>query len=96
MLAVYFAMVAAVASVTGISDAEVEVAWTHQARERIIVEDSVWRCEGTSCHGRIADTPLLKQRACRAIARYAGRVTRFTSASGSLDADALARCNRDR
>ena len=89
----YLALLAAGA---GLSAAEVEVAWSHQARDRIVVEDSVWRCEGTTCRGRIGDTPLLKQRACRAIARYTGGVTRFATVTGELDADALARCNGKR
>lgn len=97
MLTIHLAMLAAVqAAGTGLSHAQAEVAWAHEARDRIVVEGSVWRCDGTSCRGSIADTPLLKHRACRAIARYAGGVTRFETATGELDAGALARCNGKR
>lgn len=76
--------------------AEVQVEWKHEPQPRVIVDQKVWRCEADRCTGALPDKPFLKLRACRAIARYAGRVTAFSTPSGALDADALARCNGER
>lgn len=89
-------LVLASASGAGWSSAEVAVEWSHGRRDKIIVGDTIWRCDGDTCRGRVVDTPLLKLRSCRAIARFAGRVTRYASASGELSADDLARCNGGR
>ena len=81
------------ASGTGWSAAEAKVEWRRGHADTIIVENSVWRCDGDTCVGRVFDTPLLRHRSCRSIARQAGGVTRFRTNSGELGPAELARCN---
>lgn len=78
------------------SAAEVRVEWKGGTRDTIIVENSAWRCDGEICRGRVIDKPLLRHRACRAIARFAGGVTRFATATTELDSQELERCNGGR
>lgn len=73
--------------------AEAEVEWRHEPRENLVVGDTLWRCDGKICRGRLVDTPLLAHRACREIARFTDRVTRFSTAGAAFDAEQLARCN---
>ena len=84
------------ASGAGWSAGEAKVEWSGFPRDTIIVEETVWKCDGDTCRGRVFDTPLLRARACRSIARYAGGVTRFATASGELAPEELARCNGKR
>jgi hypothetical protein len=76
--------------------AEAEVEWRHEPRETIIVGDSVWRCDGAVCRGRVIDSPLLAHRACRAIARFTNGVTRFSTATAAFGVAQLERCNGKR
>ena len=96
LLLMAIALPAHAAAASGWVAAEAQVEWKHDAQPRVIVEDKVWRCEGEVCTGAVVDTPLLKLRACRAIARYAGGVTSFATPSGPLGAAEIARCNGGR
>ncbi|HXH54044.1 MAG TPA: hypothetical protein VNH53_11550 [Sphingomicrobium sp.] len=88
-----FAVVAAAAGLPGDS-AVAKVEWSHRPQPAVIVDQQAWRCEGNECFGQVIDKPYLKLRACRAIARYAGKVTSFSTPSGALSDEDLARCNR--
>ena len=90
------ALPAGAAAAPGMVAAQAVVEWKHEAQPHIIVDESVWRCDGGTCTGGVVDKPLLKLRACRAIARYAGRVTSFSTASGPLGTEEIARCNGGR
>lgn len=96
MMTIFLLLTALPASGAGWSAAEAKVEWSGFARETIIVEETVWKCDGDTCRGRVFDTPLLRKRACRSIARYTGSVTRFATASGELAPEELARCNGKR
>ena len=88
----------ALASAAGAAEvaATVQVEWGVEPKRAVIVDQRAWPCTSTSCSVRVIDTPYLKARACRAIARYAGRVTSFSTPSGHLSAQELARCNGER
>lgn len=100
MKAALFLMMSTLATAAAAAPAwttgEARVEWKHDAQPRVVVEDKVWRCEGAICTGQLVDKPLLKLRACRALARYAGRVTSFSTRSGGLDEAQIARCNGER
>ena len=76
-------------------DGEARVSWAYQAKPRIVVRGTVWRCEGELCRGKLIDKPFLTMPTCRAIARRAGWVTAFSTPSAAFGADELARCNGD-
>lgn len=84
------------AAADGWTAAEAQVQWKHQPEPHVIVDENVWRCDGEVCTGKVVDKPFLKLRACRAIARYAGRVTGFSTPSGPLGSKEIARCNAER
>lgn len=74
--------------------ASATVAWSHHPQDSLVVRGKLWRCEANRCAGAIAvDDPAGRQRACRAIVLRGHRVIAFETASGPLDAAALAACN---
>ena len=58
-----------------------------------IVEDNLFRCEGTACI--IVSKPVSPGAVstCRKLARQAGEITAYGSAASPFDADKLAHCN---
>jgi len=61
--------------------------------ERLIVNDTLWRCAGTTCTGPGGGGRVGDHQACRDLARKAGAVAAYTSVRGTLSADDLTRCN---
>jgi len=57
-----------------------------------ILNGVVWNCEGTSCTGTKSGSRAVI--VCGKLASKVGPVARFADASGELDADGLARCNK--
>lgn len=51
-----------------------------------------WNCEGTTCTGSRSGSRAVI--VCGRLASKVGPVARFADASGELDADGLARCNK--
>lgn len=82
------------AAVAAEPQASATVAWRHGPRASAFVGGGLWRCAGDSCSGPLADRPAARARACRQLARYAGRVLALVTPGGAIDADGLARCNR--
>jgi hypothetical protein len=93
LLVVILGLSAANATAQARSTAEARVEWRSRAGDHIIIDAKPWRCEGERCRGTIVDTPFLKVRACRLIARHVRRVTSFSTPSGPLSDADLARCN---
>ena len=62
-----------------------------QTRE--VIGGVYWRCEGTSCVAQKGKSrPVVM---CARLAREVGQVADFQSGERKLDAEKLARCNRD-
>jgi hypothetical protein len=64
------------------------------AQARLIVGPAAWNCEGATCvaNGQPEDTAGLG--ACRDLARKVGRISSYVSDARTLDAAALAKCNK--
>lgn len=74
--------------------AEATVTWTHGAQDKIIVDETMWHCQGTTCTGQLAETGPSVARACRQVARNAGLVQSFRTPAQTLGEQELSRCNR--
>lgn len=71
-----------------------QLEWHHDARDKVILDNLLWRCAADQCFGPVPSedrTPLARQ--CRQLARY-GRVISFQTPSSALSSEALERCNR--
>jgi hypothetical protein len=71
--------VAAAPIVTG----EAEVEWHSRPHDKVIVGDTIWRCEGTLCRGQLVDSPATLIRSCLKLANQAERVVAFRTPAGS-------------
>ncbi|WP_414713356.1 CC_3452 family protein [Sphingomonas sp.] len=71
----------------------VTIEWKHGAKEKLVADDSLWRCTGSTCTGRVVDRARSRLRACRQLARAGGRIVSFETASGALSSNELAACN---
>ena len=67
--------------------------WTHGARPYVIVDETLWRCDGDRCVGPVSGSLTQAARICRLL-RRSGEVKRFVLPSGELSAEQLQRCNR--
>jgi hypothetical protein len=76
--------------------AEAVVQWQHQAQDRIIVDEAMWRCQGTTCSGQLVESGPSLARACRQVAHNAGPVQSFRTPAQTLSEQELSRCNRGR
>jgi hypothetical protein len=76
--------------------AEAVVEWKHQAQDRIIVDEAMWRCQGTTCSGQLVESGPSLARACRQVAHNAGLVQSFRTPAQMLSEQELSRCNRGR
>jgi predicted dinucleotide-binding enzyme len=90
------AMVAVPAIAAPTVTGEAVVQWKHGAQDKIIVDETVWRCQGTTCSGQLAENGHSVARACRQVARFAGLVQSFRTPAQTLDEQELSRCNRGR
>jgi hypothetical protein len=61
------------------------------AAERIITGTIVWNCDGPACRAGANQTNNV--RACRQLARQAGRITAYSVGDVAFTADQLASCN---
>jgi len=61
------------------------------AAERLITGTVVWSCEGPACRTTAEQTANV--RACRQLAREAGRITAYAVGDVAFTADQLASCN---
>lgn len=76
--------------------AEAVVAWKAQPQDQIIVGETLWNCSASRCAGKLIDHPTTRLHSCRRLSVQAGRIVEFRTPGGGLDAEQLARCNRDR
>ena len=74
--------------------AEATVQWKHGAQDSIIVGETMWRCQGTTCSGQIVENGPSLARACRQVARNGGPVQSFKTPGQALGEQELSRCNR--
>lgn len=72
---------------------EAVIQWRHDAKDKVIVGQTIWNCYGTKCRGRLVDHGPTLQRACRQLARQ-GEVQSFRTPSRSFGEQELSRCNR--
>lgn len=75
---------------------EAQLEWKAQPRDRIIVDETIWRCAGNVCRGELVDHGPTRLRSCMRLARFAKRVVSFRTPAANLDEAELARCNRGR
>ena len=93
---VFASTLAAHAAAAPMVTGEAVVQWKHRAQDKIIVDETIWRCQGTTCNGQLADNGHSVARACRQVARFAGLVQSFRTPAQSLGEQELSRCNRGR
>lgn len=62
---------------------------------RVIAQNAIWDCTGDTCVARVNHAASV--RACRQFVREAGevRIVAYGPEGGELNADEIARCNRD-
>ena len=63
------------------------------AKARVIAGGAVWNCEGTVCVATAAPDNVASTKSCKDLAKAVGTVVGYASASFSLDAENLAKCN---
>ena len=63
------------------------------AKTKIIAGGAVFVCEGAECVAATAPDRTLSVISCKALAKEVGRVTAFSGAAKTFDADELSRCN---
>jgi len=62
-------------------------------KARVIAGGAVWACEGTVCVATAAPDNVASTKSCKDLAKAVGPVVGYASASFSLDAENLAKCN---
>lgn len=60
---------------------------------RIVVNDAIWRCDGSQCVGKAEARPVMIRRACKTLASEVGALSALTIGTKALDATELAACN---
>lgn len=63
------------------------------AKARVVAGGAVWACEGSVCVATTAPDNVASLKSCKELAKAVGTVVGYSSASFSLDAEALAKCN---
>ena len=63
------------------------------AKTRVVAGGAVWTCEGTACVATAAPDNVASTKSCKDLAKAVGTIVGYSSASFSLEAEALAKCN---
>ena len=63
------------------------------AKARVVAGGAVWACEGTVCVATAAPDNVASTKSCKELAKAVGTIVGYSSASFSLDAETLAKCN---
>ena len=61
------------------------------AQQRLVVRDSIWRCDGGQCVS--PRSPRRHVLVCAGLARSVGQLRRFAVEGREFDSEALAACN---
>jgi hypothetical protein len=85
---------AASATAASIVTGEATVQWKRGVQDKVLVGETMWSCQGTTCRGQLVENVPTLQRACRQLARQAGAVQTFRTPAQTLAEPELARCNR--
>ena len=96
MTLMFFGLIGLATSATAapVVTGEATVQWKRGAQDSIIVDETMWSCQGTTCRGQLAENMPTLQRACRQVARQAGAVQSFRTPAQSFGEPELVRCNR--
>lgn len=63
------------------------------SKARVIASGAVWTCAGSVCVATAAPDNVASTKSCKDLAKAVGTIVGYSSASFSLDAEALAKCN---
>lgn len=80
-------------ALAGYVPGEAQFASGASAPARVIVNDTIWRCEGSQCTGKAESRPVMIRRACKTLAVEVGALSSLTIGTKALDATELAACN---
>jgi hypothetical protein len=93
--ALFLALLIPTAAIARSSEAAVvaDVEWKHGAEDHIIINDTLWKCDGNRCSGTVLDYGKFPAWTCRKVHRAAGAVTRFTVGAREFSESELKTCN---
>ena len=63
------------------------------APARLVINDTIWRCDGAKCTGKNETRPVMIRKACKSLAGEVGALSSLTIGTQVLGETELAACN---